>query len=257
MRTDDESLYLSRRVKLTAVHFLFVLPVWLNISPDETTWTPFVWETMDRNNTQSLLGARTWIQATILLSTPRYRSSLFPSAKEYRQGPAKTSPILREWTAKIFPLVSLPVARVNGCLSFPVYSDTWNVFVKKSPSRLLRVSIRKFYFFFFFCFFVSDSRIPSHGWKCFSNLSLSFRDIACQYICEFFREWRTRNEENILLHVFAFVCTVRMECFGESGRQRRCFLIKGRLYSDLLQKIESIGFKSLLISNFKKLNRER
>ena len=90
MRTDDESLYLSRRVKLTAVHFLFVLPVWLNISPDETTWTPFVWETMDRNNTQSLLGARTWIQTTILLSTPPLHSSLFPSTKEYRQGPAKT-----------------------------------------------------------------------------------------------------------------------------------------------------------------------
>lgn len=66
-----ESPYLSRRVKLTAVHFLFVLPVWLNIiSSDETTWTPFVWETMDRNNTQSLLGARTRIQTTI--STPRY-----------------------------------------------------------------------------------------------------------------------------------------------------------------------------------------
>lgn len=54
---ERESPYLSRRVKLTAVHFLFVLPVWLNIiSSDETTWTPFVWETMDRNNTQSLLG---------------------------------------------------------------------------------------------------------------------------------------------------------------------------------------------------------
>lgn len=56
-RRERESPYLSRRVKLTAVHFLFVLPVWLNIiSSDETTWTPFVWETMDRNNTQSLLG---------------------------------------------------------------------------------------------------------------------------------------------------------------------------------------------------------
>lgn len=76
--------YLSRRVKLTAVHFPFVLPVWLNIiSPDETTWTPFVWETMDRNNARSLSRSRRADADTdlgSLPSTPRC-SSVLPSSR--------------------------------------------------------------------------------------------------------------------------------------------------------------------------------
>ena len=46
-------IFIARTKTDSRVYFRYVLHVWLNIISDETTWTPFVWETMDRNNAHS------------------------------------------------------------------------------------------------------------------------------------------------------------------------------------------------------------
>ena len=112
--------------------------------------------------------------------------------------------------------------------------DTWNVFAKTSASDSSASRWKSLFRF------SATREHQAMGENVSRIYLLSFPEIAYQYIS--FSEWKHT------VYVFAFVIrgTVRMECFGESGRQRRRFLIRGRLYSDLLslQKIESIGFKS-------------